>query len=488
MLIRILSRASPLARLQAALVERALVSTATSLEIERVTRTASGDQDQTSPLWKLPDKGAFTADLSKALLNGEADLAVHSFKDLPVEMPAGTQIAGALPRADARDVVLIKRTVLDRKPPSLRLLSSSPRRAWLLGEVLPRLLPWRVSEVAAVPVRGNVETRLRKLIDGDEHGLVVAKAALDRLLGFGPPFERESEIIYERLAHCRFMVMPMREFPWAPAQGAIAIEIAESRADLQELLQPIVCAATLRVVGDERRVLAEHGGGCHQALGAAIVDKKYGRVVSVRGRDIATELWELRGARRSFPRAAADQVWPAPGIDPVADRRAMQADQPAADGYWVSRANALPETWSMSSDTFVWAAGSQTWQRLAARGIWVHGCADGLGDDEEPPIDLLAGRSLRWIRLTHAGAAVADGVATYAVETQLPDDLPTRTHFYWTSGDLFTRALARWPSLRDAWHASGPGRTRDTIATELGSSDRIGVWLDRASWERDVCL
>jgi hydroxymethylbilane synthase len=483
-----LSRASPLARLQAALVERALKSTHPSIDIDRLTRTASGDQDQTLPLWKFPDKGAFTADLSKALLEGAADFAVHSFKDLPVEMPAGTRIAGALPRADARDVVLIRRTAIDRQPSSLRLLSSSPRRAWLLGDVLPRLLPWRVTEVDAVPVRGNIETRLRKLVEGDEHGLVMAKAALDRLLGFGPPFDREAAIIRERLAQCRFMVMPMRECPWAPAQGAIAIEIADSRTDLQTLLQPIMCAATLRAADDERRVLAEHGGGCHQALGAAIVDKQYGRVVSVRARDKATALWELRGSRPSFPRAAADRVWPSPGMDLAAERRTVQADQPVADGYWVSRAEALPDTWSLSPDTFVWAAGSQTWQRLAARGIWVHGCADGLGDDEQPPIELLAGRTLAWIRLTHAGARMDDGVATYVVETQLPEDLPTRTHFYWTSGDLFSRALHRWPSLRNAWHASGPGRTRDAITTELGSTERIGVWLDRASWERDVCL
>ncbi|HEX6213917.1 MAG TPA: hypothetical protein VFZ38_03815, partial [Vicinamibacterales bacterium] len=166
-----MSRASSLARLQAALVERALRSAHPSLDIECLTRAASGDQDQTSPLWKLPDKGAFTADLSRALLEGEADLAVHSFKDLPVQTPAGTRIAGALPRADARDVVLIKRAAIAQQPASLRLLSSSPRRAWLLGDVMPRLMPWRVTDVEAAPVRGNIETRLRKLIDGDAHGL-----------------------------------------------------------------------------------------------------------------------------------------------------------------------------------------------------------------------------------------------------------------------------------------------------------------------------
>ena len=69
----------------------------------------------------------------------------------------------------------------------------------------------------------------------------------------------------------------------------------------------------------------------------------------------------------------------------------------------------------------------------------------------------------------------------------LPDDLPARSHFFWTSGELFAQAIRRWPAIRSAYHASGPGRTRDAIRSELGASDRVGVWLDRASWEKDIC-
>jgi hydroxymethylbilane synthase len=96
--VKLASRASSLARLQTALVERALSAAHPQLEIECVTRTSAGDQDQTSPLWKLPDKGAFTADLSRALVAGDVDIVVHSFKDLPIDMPAGSHIAGALAR------------------------------------------------------------------------------------------------------------------------------------------------------------------------------------------------------------------------------------------------------------------------------------------------------------------------------------------------------------------------------------------------------
>jgi hydroxymethylbilane synthase len=485
--VRLLSRASALARLQAALVERALRTAHPHLDVQTLTRTSAGDQDQTSPLWKLPDKGAFTADISRALVDGDADIAVHSFKDLPTEMPAGTRIAGALPRADARDVLVMRQAAITARPEVLRILSSSPRRGWLLGESLPALLPWPVRVVDAVPVRGNIETRLTKLVQGEEHGLVVAKAALDRLLGFGAPFDHEAALVRNRLERCRWMVLPMREFPWAPAQGALALEIPDRRADLDDLLKPILCASTTASVHYERQVLNEHGGGCHQALGAAAIEKPYGRVVSIRSRDRGTSTWTLEGGRQAFPRAAADAVWPRrnEGVAPV--RTSMAVAQPGGDAFRVSRAEALPETWLLPEDAIVWAAGSATWRRLARRGVWINGCADGLGDDENPAVDLLAGRTVTWLSLTHDRASRPEAVATYHVEVPLPDDLASRSHFYWTSGEMFRRAIDRWPSIKDGWHGSGPGRTRHAIEATIGATGRTGIWLDRESWERDVC-
>jgi hypothetical protein len=92
------------------------------------------------------------------------------------------------------------------------------------------------------------------------------------------------------------------------------------------------------------------------------------------------------------------------------------------------------------------------------------------------------------VNLTHDRSDRGGALATYHVDPVLPDDLPSRSHFFWTSGAAFLRAVERWPSIRDGWHASGPGRTRQTIVDTFGTTGRIGVWLDRDSWERDVCL
>lgn len=491
--MRILSRGSALARLQTALVERALAAAHPDLSIACATRASAGDRDLTSPLWKLTDKGAFTADLSEALRRNEADIVVHSFKDLPIELPRGTRIAGALPRADARDMLLVRKQVVHERPSQLSILSSSPRRAWLLSEVLPSLLPWPVDSVAAIPVRGNIETRVTKLLEGGAHGLVVAKAALDRLLGFGAPFDDDAARLRQMLAHCQWMVMPMRDFPWAPAQGAIAMEIAEGRDALERLLADVVCTRTTSDVSTERRYLDEAGGGCHQALGAAVMTKPYGRVVSLRakGDEGAADVsrWQLENCWREWPRASADRLWPPPGQPVNVIRRPLDVTPPDRErGLWVARAEAMPTHWQIEPHTYVWAAGSQTRRRLAARGVWVHGSADGLGDEERPPIDTLAGREVLWVRLTHSGVSTSDALITYVADAELPDDLPARTHFYWMSGDLFTRAIERWPSIRAGWHASGPGRTRQTVLSHVDDPSRTGVWLDRESWERDVCL
>jgi len=164
--LTILSRASDLAQLQAMSVERTLLAKYPDFDVSRLHRPTLGDRDQQSSLTSLTDKGAFTADLSDALASGAADLVVHSWKDLPLEGPPETEVAGTLERADPRDLLLVRRDVVDRRSPMLNVLSSSPRRTWLLEQSLPGLLPWKVERVTCTPVRGNIPTRLAKLSAG----------------------------------------------------------------------------------------------------------------------------------------------------------------------------------------------------------------------------------------------------------------------------------------------------------------------------------
>lgn len=453
-----------------------------------MTRSSAGDRDRRIGLWTAADKGLFTSDLSQALINGEADAAVHSWKDLPIESYPGTLVAATLERADPRDVLVVRREVARSRPASLTVLSSSPRRAWQLQTSARRFMPWLVEELRMSPVRGNIPTRLTKLVGAEGDALVVAKAALDRLLSVDTP-GATAQSVRAALDQCVWMVLPVREYPTAPAQSALAVEVARERHDLQEYVRAINHSATWNAVAHERRVLESFGGGCQEAVGATVLVRDFGQVTSIRAfvGDAETSSWSLETTAPLPPPAMAGRIWPRLDERSVAQRRPLNVVPPVdAAGLWVSRAEALPDGWVPREDQLIWAAGSRTWDRLAARGVWVNGCADGLGDGEQPGVDLLAGRSIRWQRLTHAASGDPDALATYVVERVLPPDLSWRTHFFWTSGSAFLQALAAHPSLREAWHASGPGRTATVIRDTLGSSARASVWLDYDQWHRHV--
>lgn len=488
MRLRLLSRASALAVLQAELVARALRTRWPDLDVVRLTRTSEGDRDRRLDLWNAVDKGVFTTDLSQQLVSGDADLVVHSWKDLPIESYAGTTVAATLERADARDVLLVRRDVIDQRPSVLNVLSSSPRRAWQLTTSLAPLLPWTTTELRILPVRGNIPTRLKKLLTGEGDALVVAKAALDRLLSDDAPPETTAAV-RDALDACRWMVLPLKTFPTAPAQGALAIEVAAHRADVLEHVRAINHEPTWRAVERERAILHSFGGGCHEAVGASVLIRDYGTVESVRARTnagVQATTWSLTAGTAFPPGAPADRIWPRPDERDRATRRALDVPMPTAiDGLWVARADAWPGDYRQTTE-LVWAAGERTWQRLATRGVWVGGSADGLGDAEAANVDALAGHPVAWQRLTHAASGDPDALATYAVEPHMPDDLASRTHFFWTSGSLFLKVLGAHPELRNAWHASGPGRTSRVIRDTIESADRVSVWLDYDQWHQHV--
>jgi hydroxymethylbilane synthase len=488
MRVRLLSRGSTLAVLQTGLVERALRARWPDLEVVRLTRATEGDRERRMDLASAADKGIFTADLSRALLGGEAEAVVHSWKDLPIESTAGTAVTATLDRADPRDVLLVSRGVVSLGPPSLTVLSSSPRRAWQIQRTAPRLLPWPIADVRVVPVRGNVPTRLAKLTRGDGDALIVAKAALDRLLAPDAPVEA-AHAVRQAIDACHWMVLPIREHPTAPAQGALAIEVALSRTDVAEHVRAINHEPTWDAVERERQILRSFGGGCHEAVGATVLVRDFGRVTSIAARVGRREsvTWSLETPAPLPPRAPAEQVWPRPEERHHVNRRPLEVSPPSVDaGFRVARAEALPANWIVTPERPIWAAGVRTWERLAARGVWVNGCADSLGDAERPDVDALVGRPVAWLRLTHTGSGDPDALGTYVAEPEFPPDLPSRSHFFWTSGSAFRQAVSRFPGLGAGWHASGPGRTSRVIRDTLGPEARLSVWLDYEQWHRHV--
>jgi hydroxymethylbilane synthase len=241
--LRLATRGSALALRQAALAVDALRA-AGHRDVETVVVRTEGDRRTDAPIDQLEGQGWFTADLERSLLGGRADVAVHSAKDLPTALAPGLGIAAYLARADARDgVVSAGGHPLHELPSGATVGTSSARRAGLLAALYPGL--------QTVPIRGNVDTRLRKLDAGEVDALVLACAGLDRLSLGGRLTQR----------------LDANEFVPSPAQGAIALE-AVPGSEAARVCGLVGDSATRIAVTAERAVLASLGGGCLLPVGA----------------------------------------------------------------------------------------------------------------------------------------------------------------------------------------------------------------------------
>ncbi len=240
--LRIGSRGSQLALWQANHIASLLRREGHTVEIEIIKTT--GDRLQEAAFAQAGAKGIFTKEIEEALADGRIDLAVHSLKDLPTELPEPFTLAATPPRADARDVfVSEKYASLAALPQGARVGTSSPRRRAQLLALRP--------DIEAVEFRGNVDTRLRKLAGGHVDAILLAAAGLDRL--------GRTDWVRERLAP--------QEFCPAAGQGALAIETRSGDAAALAAVAFLDHQDTRFAVTAERAALAALGGGCQQPVG-----------------------------------------------------------------------------------------------------------------------------------------------------------------------------------------------------------------------------
>jgi len=245
-ILRIGSRGSPLALVQAREALRRL-SAACGLaadEIEiKIIRT-TGDAIQDRPLAEAGGKGLFTREIEEALLSGTIDLAVHSSKDMPTVLPPGLVLAAFLPREDARDAFVSRKAKTLRELPQGAVVgTASPRRQALVKRLRP--------DLSVVPLRGNVETRLRKLEAGEADATLLAIAGLKRL----------------GLLSAATAVLGIDEFLPAVGQGAIGIETRADDGATRALVAKVSDADTATALAAERAFLAVLDGSCRTPIG-----------------------------------------------------------------------------------------------------------------------------------------------------------------------------------------------------------------------------
>jgi hydroxymethylbilane synthase len=248
------------------------------IRVERI--TTKGDALRDVPLAAL-GRGVFVDAIEEALRRREIDLAVHSAKDLPSRVPPDLAIAAFLERADARDVLVSRVGRLDEMPPGARIGTSSLRRVSLIHSVRP--------DIETLELRGNVDTRLRKLDAGECDAIMLAAAGLIRL-------GLESRITE--------WLSPETMLP-SPGQGALAIEVRANDSELRAMVQPLAHWATEAALTAERAFLAQLGVGCAAAVGAYATLEVDGRL-TLRAMIGASDGRSVRGRETGQPTRATE--------------------------------------------------------------------------------------------------------------------------------------------------------------------------------------
>ncbi len=244
-ILRAATRGSALALIQTALVADALRALDPALVVENVEVRTEGDRDRSTPLSVLGGRGVFVRAVEEALLEGRADIAVHSLKDMPTTQLPGLTLAAVLPRADLRDALVGREgRALADLPAGARVGTSSRRRAALLRALRP--------DLETAEIRGNVDTRLRKVAEGEYDAAILAAAGLERL---------------GRIAEATELFEPERFLP-APGQGAIVVQCRADDTAALERLAAIDDRETHLATDAERGFLAALGSGCSLPVGA----------------------------------------------------------------------------------------------------------------------------------------------------------------------------------------------------------------------------
>ena len=303
MTLTIATRQSPLALWQAEHVRDALLAAHPDLHVELLKMTTEGDRRLGAPLAEAGGKGLFIKELEHALLDGRAQLAVHSMKDVPAVLPDGFELAAILPRADVRDALVAGQCrTIDALPQGAHVGTASLRRQAQLVALRPDL---RVS-----PVRGNVGTRLGHLDAGKFDALLLAAAGLDRL----------------GLADRISLRLPVTTMLPAIGQGAVGIEIAAGDSDTRARVDALHHKPTAVCLAAERAVSLALGGDCTLPLAAHAV---------------LTNAGLLLDAFLGLPDGREQLRWSGDSAGPVTTDSAADLGDQAADGLRSQGADAL---------------------------------------------------------------------------------------------------------------------------------------------------
>jgi len=491
--IKLIGRSSRLSLLQIDIVKQKIESAFPDMKVEVIERSSKGDTLQDIPLHTVEGSDFFTQDIFDALAMGEADIAVHSLKDMSSEHFFGRNKFAVVDRDDTRDVAIFNNDIEEKisRGETIIIGTCSPRREDMATVFLKKALPQLSSEIKIETrsIRGNVETRLRKLTNGEYDATILAAAGLNRLLRS----DKDAGPIKKLLADKKLMLLPLIECVPAPCQGAIVGEAHFSNAKAIAILNKINDENLFADCYAERREAVKYGAGCIQKFGVTTLATKNGKYLYAAGKDSeGTEFvkWhplpelKINGSLFSSTdvmKGFFDYEWRNVKIDfntPAVFIANYKAIQNSSVELLQLKSPPEAEEELNSSNQLgtkkIFASGTKTWFELSKKGYWVTANADALGFEF-----LLQSFSMPLLNiaieditiLTHDAAVERwankgyNAVSNYKLiaknEESIQNSIAAADAIFWTSFSQF--AFYRKSAKPEAKHLCAGGETAELL-------------------------
>ncbi len=379
--IRLICRDSRLSLLQAEIVKKKIENVVQGIQIEILGRRSRGDNELSVPLSSLEGSDFFTEEIFRALQLGEADIAVHSLKDMSAPHFFCHPAFAVVDRDDPRDVAIFNPEIIQKIREGKKIIigTCSPRREAMATVFLKKALPQLSTSlhIEVRSIRGSVESRLQQLNEHDFDATILATAGLNRLLR-----SDDAPLIRGLLHGKRLMFLPMVECVPAPCQGAIVAEADPGNKEMQLLLGLINNEALFKEAYNEKQEAFKYGTGCLQPFGVTTFRTSGGNVMYAAGIDSEgrsfskwTDLPVLDIGDKSIF-TTTDFMGSFFSYDyPKAE---LRIDQPVV---YVANYKAIhqPTVFDSIRQKRIWTSGTKSWFELAKRGLWVEGSADAFG-------------------------------------------------------------------------------------------------------------
>ncbi len=380
--VRIICRSSRLSLLQADIVRKKIEDAVPGMNVEIIGRTSRGDRELCVPLTSLDGTDFFTEEIFDALYQGEADIAVHSLKDMSARHYFSHDAFAIVDRDDTRDVAIFNPDIEQKIKAGKKVIigTCSPRREEMATVFLRKALPQLSDsiDIKTQSIRGNVESRLAQLHAGKYDGTILATAGLNRLLrsDAGP-------YIRHLLSGKRLMILPLIECTPAPCQGAIVAEAHPDNFEMVALLKKINNEALHEEVTIEKREALQYGTGSLQQFGVTtFMTSKGQNILYAAGRDATGFTFSKWSGLPEVELEEKNVLSTSDHMGRFFSYAYRESNFNIHDAaLYISNHKAVlhEEVIKLVSTKRVWTSGTRTWIELAKRGIWVEGCTDGLG-------------------------------------------------------------------------------------------------------------